>query len=631
MKILRADHLTKSYGEKVLLDDVSFLVREKERIGLIGINGTGKSTLMSILAKTDQPENGTLDHPTDYSISYLSQYTDFEDDWSVMDVVFAGDSPIMRAVKGYELALTNLALDGENETFQKAYTKAEEKMNQEDAWIADTNAKTILSKLGVLFLDKKVSELSGGQKKRLGLAQVLIQEPDLLLLDEPTNHLDYKSIEWLENYLKQYRGALVVTTHDRYFLDRVTNRMMELSNGHLSEYDGNYEAYLVQRAERDEIEKSQEHKNKQLFKQELAWMRAGVKARGTKQQARIDRFTDLKEKVSQASDTDSFQITTGSTRLGKKVIEIENANYTIENQIILNDFNLLIQGQERLGITGENGTGKSTLLNLIAGRMSLDSGTLSLGETVKLGYYTQENEGMDESKRMIQYLQEKAEEVKQSDGTVISVTEMLERFLFPRHMHGTSISKLSGGEKRRLYLLNILIQQPNVLLLDEPTNDLDIETLTILEDYLETFPGAVITVSHDRYFLDKTMSKIMIFEGNGEMELYYGLMSEYLLTKKEADEAVSTPIPSAIKEVKAEEIQEKVKKKLTYQEKIEWESIETDIEKLENKCEEINDSMLANANDAGKLQDLQKELTLTETQLEEKMERWEYLSEFSES
>ncbi|MDT2847588.1 ABC-F family ATP-binding cassette domain-containing protein [Vagococcus carniphilus] len=627
MKMLRADNLKKSYGIKDLLNDVSFLIREGDRIGLIGINGTGKSTLMNILAGIDSAEKGELDFPHDYQIGYLSQTINFDENLTVLDTVFQGNTPIIKAVREYELALANLSIDGADETFQKKYQQAEELMNQEDAWLADTNAKTILSKLGILFLDKKVKELSGGQKKRLGLAQVLIQAPDLLLLDEPTNHLDYKSIRWLENYLKDYKGSLVVTTHDRYFLDRVTNRIMELSKGNLHEYQGNYEAYLMMRAEREEEEARKSHKQKQLFKQELAWMRAGVKARGTKQQARISRFNDLKESVSTSDNTDNLDISINTKRLGKKVLEIKEANFDIAEKTILKDFNLLIQSNERLGITGENGAGKSTLLNLITGEFELDSGTIDLGETVRIGYYTQENEGLDESKRMIQYLQEQAEQVEQKDGTSISTTEMLERFLFPRETHGTVIEKLSGGEKRRLYLLKILIQQPNVLLLDEPTNDLDIETLTILEDYLNQFQGAVITVSHDRYFLDKTMDKLLVFKGEGVIETYFGTMSSYLDSLELSKEVLSSD-----KKVKKEDTDsDKIKvekQKLTYMEQKEWETIEDEIEQLETLIETLQTDMFNHASDALKLQDIQKEVTLSESQLEEKMERWEYLSQF---
>lgn len=629
MKILRGDNLKKTYGIKELLNDVSFFVRTGDLIGLIGINGTGKSTLMNILAGKDSADSGQLDFPHDYKIGYLSQQVDFDENLTVLDTVFQGDTPIIRAVKAYEQALTNLELNGEDPKFQKQYQKAEELMNQEDAWLADTNAKTILSKLGILFLDKKVGELSGGQKKRLGLAQVLIEAPDLLLLDEPTNHLDYQSIRWLENYLKDYKGALIVTTHDRYFLDRVTNKIMELSQGNLYEYPGNYQAYLAMRAEREETEATQAHKKKQLFKQELAWMRAGIKARGTRQQARVDRFHDLKKEVSHSGSSEQLEIGINTKRLGKKVLEIKEASYEIVEKPILKDFDLLIQSRERLGITGENGAGKSTLLNLIDGKLELDSGEIELGETVRIGYYTQENEGLDESKRMISYLQEQAEMVEQKDGSSISTTELLERFLFPRNMHGTVISNLSGGEKRRLYLLKILIQQPNVLLLDEPTNDLDIETLTILEDYIEHFQGAVISVSHDRYFLDKTMNKLLVFKGNTEIEPFFGTMSDYLETHTlEKNSKVENKV---VKEaIVVETNVPKEKKKLTYMEQKEWDSIEDDIESLEEKIESIQEDMLTHSSDALKLQELQKEVTLTETVLEEKMSRWEYLSQYIE-
>lgn len=630
LKILRADNLEKSYGTKQLLADVSFMVKEKDRIGLIGINGTGKSTLMKVLSGVDHTENGTLDYPNDYTIGYLSQETKFPDDVTVIDAVFDESTPMIQAIKAYELALEELAKNGEDSVVQMNYEKAEANMNKEDAWVAETKAKTILSKLGILFLNKKVSELSGGQKKRLGLAQVLIQSPDLLLLDEPTNHLDYESIRWLEDFLTSYQGALIVITHDRYFLDRVTNRIIELSEGSIFEYTGNYESYLIQRAEREEVEQKSLHKNKQLFKQELAWMRAGVKARGTKQQARINRFHDLKDKVSQSSQENDMEISIATQRLGKKVLQMEHADYTIENKVILKDFELLIQTQERLGITGENGSGKSTLLNIIAGRIPLDSGVMELGETVKIGYYTQENEQLDESKRMIQFLQEKAEEVKQQDGSVIGVTEMLERFLFSRHSHGTIISKLSGGEKRRLYLLSILIQQPNVLLLDEPTNDLDIETLTILEDYLQTFPGAVIAVSHDRYFLDKTMNKLLVFKGDAIIESYVGSMSDYV-AYQEAQTLQVNKTAKVLTENKVETKTKEVKKnKLSYHEKKEWATIEDEIAALENQVDDLNSQMLENSSDATTLQDLQKEVSLTEAALEDKMERWEYLSNLAD-
>ncbi|HAP8685005.1 TPA: ABC-F family ATP-binding cassette domain-containing protein, partial [Enterococcus faecium] len=543
---------------------------------------------------------------------------------TVLQAVFQGNSPLIQTVRAYEEALIELGENGEDPDVQKRYAKAEEQMNKEDAWTTDTNAKIILQKLGISELDKKISTLSGGQKKRVSLAQVLIDEPDLLLLDEPTNHLDYEAIEWLENYLKQYRGALLMVTHDRYFLDRVANRIFELSFGKLYEYKGNYEAYVLEKAERDRVEVEQEEKRKRLYKQELAWMRAGVQARGTKQQARINRFEDLKENLYQVNQEDDLELNLATQRLGKKVLEIKDGSYRINDQTLLEHLDLLIQSRERLGITGKNGAGKSTLLNILAGRIPLDSGTMSIGETVHLAYYTQENEEMAPDKRMIAYLQEAAEEAKTADGSQIGVAELLERFLFPRFMHGTLIGKLSGGEKRRLFLLKLLIQQPNVLLLDEPTNDLDIATLTILEDYFRSFPGAVITVSHDRYFLDKVADKLLVFQGNGKQELYYGNMSSYLLKQKETQQ----PAEKAKPKIQSKEPAEK--KKLSYMEQKEWETIEDEIAELEEKISLLQEEMNHQGDNFTRLQELQNDVSETEAQLEEKMARWEYLSEWVE-
>ncbi|HAP8351809.1 TPA: ABC-F family ATP-binding cassette domain-containing protein, partial [Enterococcus faecium] len=614
------------YGEKDLFDQISFLVHEKDRIGLIGTNGTGKTSLLNIIAGIDSSDGDrqTVFYPTDYRIGYLSQAAEFSDELTVLQAVFQGNSPLIQTVRAYEEALIELGENGEDPDVQKRYAKAEEQMNKEDAWTTDTNAKIILQKLGISELDKKISTLSGGQKKRVSLAQVLIDEPDLLLLDEPTNHLDYEAIEWLENYLKQYRGALLMVTHDRYFLDRVANRIFELSFGKLYEYKGNYEAYVLEKAERDRVEVEQEEKRKRLYKQELAWMRAGVQARGTKQQARINRFEDLKENLYQVNQEDDLELNLATQRLGKKVLEIKDGSYRINDQTLLEHLDLLIQSRERLGITGKNGAGKSTLLNILAGRIPLDSGTMSIGETVHLAYYTQENEEMAPDKRMIAYLQEAAEEAKTADGSQIGVAELLERFLFPRFMHGTLIGKLSGGEKRRLFLLKLLIQQPNVLLLDEPTNDLDIATLTILEDYFRSFPGAVITVSHDRYFLDKVADKLLVFQGNGKQELYYGNMSSYLLKQKETQQ----PAEKAKPKIQSKEPAEK--KKLSYMEQKEWETIEDEIAELEEKISLLQEEMNHQGDNFTRLQELQNDVSETEAQLEEKMARWEYLSEWVE-
>ncbi|MGL9819302.1 ABC transporter ATP-binding protein [Enterococcus faecium] len=626
LKELKVTDLKKTYGEKDLFDQISFLVHEKDRIGLIGTNGTGKTSLLNIIAGIDSSDGDrqTVFYPTDYRIGYLSQAAEFSDELTVLQAVFQGNSPLIQTVRAYEEALIELGENGEDPDVQKRYAKAEEQMNKEDAWTTDTNAKIILQKLGISELDKKISTLSGGQKKRVSLAQVLIDEPDLLLLDEPTNHLDYEAIEWLENYLKQYRGALLMVTHDRYFLDRVANRIFELSFGKLYEYKGNYEAYVLEKAERDRVEVEQEEKRKRLYKQELAWMRAGVQARGTKQQARINRFEDLKENLYQVNQEDDLELNLATQRLGKKVLEIKDGSYRINDQTLLEHLDLLIQSRERLGITGKNGAGKSTLLNILAGRIPLDSGTMSIGETVHLAYYTQENEEMAPDKRMIAYLQEAAEEAKTADGSQIGVAELLERFLFPRFMHGTLIGKLSGGEKRRLFLLKLLIQQPNVLLLDEPTNDLDIATLTILEDYFRSFPGAVITVSHDRYFLDKVADKLLVFQGNGKQELYYGNMSSYLLKQKETQQ----PAEKAKPKIQSKEPAEK--KKLSYMEQKEWETIEDEIAELEEKISLLQEVMNHQGDNFTRLQELQNDVSETEAQLEEKMARWEYLSEWVE-
>ena len=628
MKELKVTDLSKTYGDKDIFNQISFLIHTHDRIGLIGVNGTGKTSLLSILSGKEKGDGDrqSVFYPKDYRVGYLSQETNLVDSLTVLEAVFQGESLQLKTVKRYEAALMALEESSEDATAQKEFQLAQDAMTENDAWMTDTNAKIILQKLGIHELNKKINELSGGQKKRVGLAQVLIDEPDLLLLDEPTNHLDYQTIEWLEDYLKQYRGSLVMVTHDRYFLDRVTNRIFELAYGKLHEYKGNYANYLLEKSERDRVEGEQEEKRKQLYKQELSWMRAGAKARTTKQQARINRFEDLKDNLYQVKQTDEIEIDIATQRLGKKVFELKDATYTIGDKKILEHFDLLIQSRERLGITGENGAGKSTLLNLLAQRLKLDSGVFTIGETVRLAYYTQENEAMDGDKRMIAYLQEAAEAVTRQDGTQMSVAELLERFLFPRHVHGTKLGKLSGGEKRRLYLLKLLVAQPNVLLLDEPTNDLDIDTLTILEDYLQTFPGAVITVSHDRYFLDKVAEKLLIFEGDAKIQTYFGSINDYLQeqVKESRDKNVETKDNVEVQNVPKE------KKKLSYMEQREWETIEDEIALLEEKIELLTQEMNHQGSNFTKLQEIQQEINQKETALEEKMNRWEYLSEWAD-
>lgn len=626
MKEWKIEQLTHSYGIKTLFDNLSFAIREAQRVGLIGVNGTGKTSLLRIVAGELKPDSGLISKPGEYEIGYLSQKSELDEEKTLFETVFDGDSPVVQAARHYEEVLQKLSEDPTNPKIQQAFTEAEKRMNQEDAWTVSSRAKSILNQLGLSDSSKKVSTLSGGQKKRAALAQVLIQEPDLLILDEPTNHLDFQMIKWLEDYLAGYRGALLMVTHDRYFLDRVSNEILELENGKIQSYPGNYQQYVQLKAEREETEAKMAHKQKQLYKQELAWMRAGVQARGTKQEARKERFADIEKQVKSQVAKSDLELNLSGSRLGKKVLELEHATKRIGDLTILDQFNLLIQQTDRIGITGVNGAGKTTFLNILAQETELDSGELIIGDTVKIGYYRQLNEAFDEDKRVITYLREIAEEVKLADGTSVSVSQLLERFLFDRSMHGSPINKLSGGEKRRLYLLKILMQQPNVLILDEPTNDLDVQTLTILEEYISQFSGAVIAVSHDRYFIDKIASKLLIFNGNGRIEESYATLTEHLEQTREIKEEK----PSVIKNKTAPEKRKEPKEKtsLTYMEKKEWESIESDIEQLEMELEDIQGEIGHVVSDHVKLSELTDKQTELSEQLAEKYERWEYLAQY---
>ncbi|MFC6253405.1 ABC-F family ATP-binding cassette domain-containing protein [Secundilactobacillus hailunensis] len=627
MQTLRAEGLTRTYGEKTLFDKVDFIINENDRIGLIGTNGSGKTSLLNTLAGMAQYD-GEIITPNEYSIAYLMQDPEFNDQQTIMDAVFSGSQKIFKIIRRYEDTLAAYSTDPEDKKKQQQYMDAEAQMNEADAWTAESDVKTILTQLHITDLTQQMGTLSGGQRKRVGLAQVLIQSPDLLLLDEPTNHLDFDSIDWLENYLANYKGALVVVTHDRYFLDQVANHIWELSFGRLFNYDGNYQDYVGQKATRVEQEATADHKQQRLYKQELAWMKAGAHARTTKQQARINRFNKIKEQVGTTPTEEDVSIDLGQTRLGKQVIDVKDANLKLDNHVLLKDFNLLVQAGDRIGISGENGAGKSSLLNVMAQRLPLDSGTVTIGETVKMAYYTQRTEPIPEDKRIISYLNEVGTNVTDKSGHSISVSELLEEFLFPSFMHGTLIRKLSGGEKRRLYLLKLLMEQPNVLFLDEPTNDLDISTLTVLEDYIKHFNGTVITVSHDRYFLDKVADKLLIFDGNGQIERYSGLFTDYLATQKKAqsshkkEPAKPTPV--------AEAPAKKAKTKLTYKEQLEWDGIEDEIDALEKKKADLQSQMTKNGDNYDKLATLQADFETTDHQLDQKMDRWDYLSQYAE-
>lgn len=630
MQTMRAEGLTSTYGEKTLFKDVNFIINENDRIGLIGVNGSGKTSLLNVISGETSPEKGTITKPNDYTIGYLKQQPELDENKTIMEAIFEGQQPVFKTIRAYEDALRKFSDHPEDPQAIDRYTKMQAKMDQEDAWEADSQVKTILNQLKIKDTSQKIAELSGGQQKRVGLAQVLIEQPDLLLLDEPTNHLDLDSVIWLQDFLKSYKGAVLVVTHDRYFLDQVTNHIWELSFGNLYHYEGNYQDFVAKKAERVELAQETEKKNQQLYKKELAWMRTGAKARSTKQKGRINRFHELEGKVGNLKVDQDISINLGSQRLGKDVIKFENANLQLGDHRILKDFNWLVQAGDRIGITGENGAGKTSLLNVIAQRVPLDSGVLKIGETVKLGYYTQQTEGVDDSQRMISFLSEIAENVTDKDGNKISVTQLLERFLFPRFMHGTLIRKLSGGEKRRLYLLKILMQQPNVLLLDEPTNDLDIGTLTVLEDYLDNFAGTVITVSHDRYFLDKVADDLLIFHGNGQIQRYTGRFTDYLKEQQAAKDSQQEAKATA-KKVKPEPKEKpaaKKKTKLTYAEQLEWNHIDDDLDQLDQQHQDLEKQMAEAASDYTKLADLQKQLNKVQKQIDEKTARWEYLSNF---
>ncbi|MEH7273888.1 ABC-F family ATP-binding cassette domain-containing protein [Neobacillus vireti] len=628
MKMLTVENVTKTYGEKQLFNNISITIGEKERVGLIGINGTGKSSLLKIIAGLDQPDEGKIITGKDYSIAFLDQQPELDSAKSVLEQVFHGEAPILRLMREYERTLLVLDSSPNDTKVQEDLFRLQKQMDALNAWDASTNAKSILMKLGIEDFTKRIGELSGGQKKRVALAQVLIAEPDLLILDEPTNHLDFDSVKWLEDYLSRYSGSILLVTHDRYFLDRVANRMFELDGGNLYSYKGNYAAFLEAKAIREENEAATFEKRQNLFRRELEWMRRGAKARTTKQKARIQRFDELEDKLSGGKPTgDKVDISLNGSRLGKQVFELKDASKCYGEKTILNHFNLLVKPGDRLGIIGKNGAGKSTLLNVLAKKLPLDEGEFIMGQTVKIAYYTQESEDMDENKRMIEYIKETAEVVETSDGKTLSAALMLERFLFPPFSHGTPIRKLSGGEKRRLYLLKLLMTAPNVLLLDEPTNDLDTQTLTVLEDYLEEFPGVVITVSHDRYFLDKVVDQLLVLRGEGNIDSFFGNYSEYL-EKESASEApkkMETPTAPSSKAPEKEK-----KKRMTFKEKKEWEEIDDAIAKTEQRLEEVANEMGQTGSDFTKAQELMKLEAELNGKLEYLIERWEYLAEIAE-
>ncbi len=626
MEAYKIEHLNKSYADKEIFNDLNLSISEHERIGLVGINGTGKSTLLKVIGGLDEDFTADITHPNQYRIRYSSQKQDLNGHMTVFEAVLSSDTPTLRIIKKYEEAVNRYALDQSDSNFNKMM-EAQEEMDQKDAWDYTAEIKTILSKLGIHDTTKKIVELSGGQQKRVVLAKTLIEQPDLLLLDEPTNHLDFESIRWLINYVKQYPHTVLFVTHDRYFLNEVSTRIIELDRGKLKTYPGNYEDYIVMRAENELVEQKQQEKQKALYKQELAWMRAGAKARTTKQQARINRFNQLESDVKTQHTQDKGELNLAYSRLGKQVYELKNLSKSINNKVLFEDVTEIIQSGRRIGIVGPNGAGKTTLLNILSNEDQDYEGELKIGQTVKVAYFKQTEETLDRDIRVIDYLREESEMAKEKDGTSISVTQLLERFLFPSATHGKKVYKLSGGEQKRLYLSRLLVHKPNVLLLDEPTNDLDTETLTILEDYIDDFGGSVITVSHDRYFLNKVVQEYW-FIHDGKIEKIIGSFEDYESFKKEHERQAM--LSKQTEQQHKHKHQPKKKTGLSYKEKLEYETIMTRIEMTETRLEDLEQEMINASDNYARIKELNEEKEQLEATYEADITRWSELEEIKE-
>lgn len=626
MEAYKIEHLNKSYADKEIFNDLNLSISEHERIGLVGINGTGKSTLLKVIGGLDEDFTADITHPNQYRIRYSSQKQDLNGHMTVFEAVLSSDTPTLRIIKKYEEAVNRYALDQSDSNFNKMM-EAQEEMDQNDAWDYNAEIKTILSKLGIHDTTKKIVELSGGQQKRVVLAKTLIEQPDLLLLDEPTNHLDFESIRWLINYVKQYPHTVLFVTHDRYFLNEVSTRIIELDRGKLKTYPGNYEDYIVMRAENELVEQKQQEKQKALYKQELAWMRAGAKARTTKQQARINRFNQLESDVKTQHTQDKGELNLAYSRLGKQVYELKNLSKSINNKVLFEDVTEIIQSGRRIGIVGPNGAGKTTLFNILSNEDQDYEGELKIGQTVKVAYFKQTEETLDRDIRVIDYLREESEMAKEKDGTSISVTQLLERFLFPSATHGKKVYKLSGGEQKRLYLLRLLVHKPNVLLLDEPTNDLDTETLTILEDYIDDFGGSVITVSHDRYFLNKVVQEYW-FIHDGKIEKIIGSFEDYESFKKEHERQAM--LSKQTEQQNKHKHQPKKKTGLSYKEKLEYETIMTRIEMTETRLEDLEQEMINASDNYARIKELNEEKEQLEETYEADITRWSELEEIKE-
>lgn len=632
MHLMSIEHISKTHGEKTLFEDVTFGVEEGDRIGIIGVNGTGKSTFLKVVAGLEPADSGNVSVGNRVRIRMLAQDPAFTQGETALEHVLGGDSPQLAAVREHAAAMAELERRPDDAAAQDRLIAANARMDELGAWQMESEAKAALTRLGIADVNAPVDTLSGGQRKRVAMAAALLQPSDVLILDEPTNHIDNDSVAWLEGMLQKRRGALLMITHDRYFLDRVSNRVIELDRGRAYFYEANYSRFLELKLDREEREAASEQKRQNLLRNELAWIRRGAQARSTKQKARIDRYEALKAQPKKEAAA-KLAISVASARLGKKIVELDNVSKSYGDRTLIQGFSYIAVPEDRVGIVGRNGSGKSTLMKMIAGKLQPDSGSVTLGPTVKIGWFSQEHEEMDGSKRVLEYIREAAEQVRTAEGEAVSASQMLERFLFPPAMQWSLISKLSGGEKRRLQLLRVLMEAPNVLLLDEPTNDLDIATLTVLEDYLDDFPGVVFTVSHDRYFLDRTVDRVIAFEGDGAVTLHVGNYSDYeeqaqrqsAMNQAEsgasAKPKAATPAPTADREKPL---------KMSYKDQKDYECIEGWISDTEESLAKVAVQMEASGSDSFRLQELMAEQAQLEEKLNGLLERWTELSELAE-
>ena len=630
MNILSLENVSKNYGVKPLFENVTIGLEDTDKIGIIGANGSGKTTLLRVIAGLEPPDTGRVVRANSKTLAFLSQNPAIDENATVLETIFASSSGVMNLIRDYETACRELENDGGNQKLLEKVSRLQHELEISGGWEIETNARNVLTRLGIFDTSAKMKTLSGGQRKRVALAHELIFKPHILILDEPTNHLDADTIEFLEDYLKRYTGALLLVTHDRYFLDRVTNRIFEIDRGTIQSFGGNYAYYLEKKEERETLRAAEGHKREQLIKKELAWLRRGAKARTRKSKHRVNAAYDLINQPKDKAKAD-IDIAVGSRRLGSKIIELNNVSKTYDGRKLIDDFTYLLKRDDRIGIIGANGAGKTTLLEIITNKIQPDAGEIEIGQTVAIGYYDQESRALNVEQRVIDYIRETAEYVTTVDGNQITASQMLEKFLFPPAAQYSLIGNLSGGERRRLYLLKILMSSPNVLLLDEPTNDLDIPTLIALEEYLDDFAGALVVVSHDRYFLDRTIERIFKFDGEGKIREFPGDYSTYLeITegeesgKAETRAPVKTEISSAVQREKSES------KKLSFKEKRELETLEAQIPETEKRLAEIEKQLSLYASDAGKVNELFVEQQQLNALLEQAVERWAELAERAE-